>query len=575
MGLTLMKFLSKRQRSIPQTVSLMRADIAKEEQRQDRLRNMDLFVLDNSIRESAVGQLRGHTLEDKIKIYEQVEMCGIASAMIIASLGHIPSVDEDFCQWVIDSGQDRSRMYAFSEISEGLKGGAYDTETVPISLQKNKKYGLANTFFEVELANKDCKWGEKFTMKDFCRLLLKRIMWVHDHIAHDGSIMVNVIDLPTAMEQVPERVYELVIFLAQLPARHHITALCFEDPIGESQSKLQVWTKYLRQIMDSNGWSSGKLLVHIHDKLGVATALQLECLNAGADGVWASLCEDGALVGHASSTLTLMNMIHRGNEKVQVRYNCQELRKAAYNISKITTGRDPDPMQVVYGERALDVVFEYLGTGNFSLAHFFDEKAPQRITTTATSAMIKQRLNSLFGEHPQFTDEVAQVMLETIHDNLRRGRKEEYMTECAISVLFIRSGGKLNAAMKDVLGRVEVTVRHHRTIISDVKFLWDQWAETESSKGHECLRSICLSNLPNAHHFECLRCQDTEQICKVLNAVHDSGMDWEEYLVYIKWALIEYPETETAAEAMSIALEKGIIPALQNGWKAEATGSIL
>ena len=36
------------------------------------LRTMELFVLDNSLRESTVGQLRGHTIDNKWKIYEQV-----------------------------------------------------------------------------------------------------------------------------------------------------------------------------------------------------------------------------------------------------------------------------------------------------------------------------------------------------------------------------------------------------------------------------------------------------------------------------------------------------------------------
>ena len=45
-------------------------DEAKDERK--ALREMDLFVLDNSLRESTVGQLRGHTIENKWKIYEQV-----------------------------------------------------------------------------------------------------------------------------------------------------------------------------------------------------------------------------------------------------------------------------------------------------------------------------------------------------------------------------------------------------------------------------------------------------------------------------------------------------------------------
>ena len=45
------------------------AELAK---RRDVLKNLDLFVLDNSLRETTVGQLRGHTIENKWKIYDEV-----------------------------------------------------------------------------------------------------------------------------------------------------------------------------------------------------------------------------------------------------------------------------------------------------------------------------------------------------------------------------------------------------------------------------------------------------------------------------------------------------------------------
>ena len=49
------------------------------EVKEDRnvLKEMGLFVLDNSLRESTVGQLRGHTIENKWKIYQQVETVAI------------------------------------------------------------------------------------------------------------------------------------------------------------------------------------------------------------------------------------------------------------------------------------------------------------------------------------------------------------------------------------------------------------------------------------------------------------------------------------------------------------------
>ena len=43
-----------------------------EMEKKNVLRHKELFVLDNSLRESTVGQLRGHTIENKWKIYEEV-----------------------------------------------------------------------------------------------------------------------------------------------------------------------------------------------------------------------------------------------------------------------------------------------------------------------------------------------------------------------------------------------------------------------------------------------------------------------------------------------------------------------
>ena len=40
--------------------------------KRQRLADIDLFVLDNSIRESTVGALRGHTLQNKHDIFKQV-----------------------------------------------------------------------------------------------------------------------------------------------------------------------------------------------------------------------------------------------------------------------------------------------------------------------------------------------------------------------------------------------------------------------------------------------------------------------------------------------------------------------
>ena len=53
-------------------IQRMRKTIEDEKEKKKVLRSMEVFVLDNSLRESTVGQLRGHTIENKWKIYEQV-----------------------------------------------------------------------------------------------------------------------------------------------------------------------------------------------------------------------------------------------------------------------------------------------------------------------------------------------------------------------------------------------------------------------------------------------------------------------------------------------------------------------
>ena len=50
----------------------MHEEIQHASEEKKNLKQKELFVLDNSLRESTVGQLRGHTIDNKWKIYEQV-----------------------------------------------------------------------------------------------------------------------------------------------------------------------------------------------------------------------------------------------------------------------------------------------------------------------------------------------------------------------------------------------------------------------------------------------------------------------------------------------------------------------
>lgn len=535
-------------------------------QKRQRLRDLDYFILDNSIRESTVGQLRSHTIENKKEIYQEVKRCGIQD-IIVASFAHTTRVDDDFCQWLKDEGEDFGKFWSFSEVTEGLKDGVYDTAKVPISLRKNQKYGLYNTVFEVDLANPDCAWDTKFTVDDMCQLIRKWMKWVYNNINRDARILINFRDLPIVMSEAPERLLKIVEFLANMKPKKRMFGLVFEDPMGEYlPEELEAWTASVRRVMDSNDWTSGKLLVHIHQKWDLQTASQMDCLSAGADGVWASLCEEGAAMGHASSTVTLVNLIRLGNKKVLEKYNCTEVRKAAIRVTEITTGKPPHPKQVVYGERALDLVFGFIGVGDFNLGDFFGEKTVNRITTLATPEMLRDRLIYLFGENEQFTLDIAKKMKETIMDDLRSvpPRKEEYHSPVGIAILFDRSGGKLTGDMSDEIAKSKLKETHHKAIITEIRALWDEWDSQDRVQKDDRLQFDSFYHGFLAPYFGCYRCTDTKLALQTMDMDSDGFVDWNEFLVYIKWALNQYPDVQSADEVLSIAFQQGLIPAMRD-----------
>ena len=253
-------------------------------------------------------------------------------SIIVASFSQMGRVDDQFCQWLKDEGEDFDKLFSFSEVCGGkIVDGAYDTEAVPIALLKNRKYGLYNTFFEVDLAD---EWGTKFTVQDMCKLIEKWMNWVYDNINMKARILINFRDLPAVMEEDPERLLSVVQFLSTMPEDKRMFALAFEDHVGESMpEELEAWTAAVRKVMDGCRWKSGRLLCHIHQKWDLQTAATLDCLGAGADGVWASLCEEGAAMGHASSSVVLMNLVRLGNQRVLETYNCKEFRKAAIEVT--------------------------------------------------------------------------------------------------------------------------------------------------------------------------------------------------------------------------------------------------
>ena len=419
--------------------------------------------------------------------------------------------------------------------------------------------------FEVDLANSNIDWAEKFTIEDLCQLLQKWLNWVYDNLSSNAMVVWNIRDFAFAMKTVDGtiRALTMVKFLGSLPNRGF--GMCVEEFGLFLPEEVGAWIAAIRDVMNSVNWH-GRLLVHLHKRWGMALINQLECLMNGADGIWAGVCEEGASVGHTSSTMTLMNLIRMGNKKVLKKYNCTYLRKAAIKVTEITTGKPPHYRELVYGERALDLWLpgEKNAVPDFDLAAFFGEPAPNRITDLSSVDMIRDRLVNLFGEDPQFTLDQARKMKELLLADMSSGRKEEYMSSVGVALLFDRSGGQLTPAMQDVIEKAEVEDAKTQVLIDNVRKIWDEWDLKDEKQGDDCLQFDSFYNGFMAPYFGCFRCENTRKGLKALDMDSDGLVEWTEFLVYIKWALREYTEIAHVDELLSVAFCKGLIPAMQD-----------
>ena len=488
--------------------------------------------------------------------------------IIVASFNHMTRLGDTFCRQLKEQGEDLSKFYAFTELIESVdKDKVPDIETIPIGLKKMKEFGIINAIVEMDVVYSGINY-EKFKTDAINKLLSDRMRWIRENLSKDSRIFINLRDFPEGMLKKPERIFQVVHYLSSLPPNERPFGLIYEEPTGKSMPReLAVWTAAVRREMDACGWKDAKLLVHVHEQWGLADSTVLECLTNGADGIWASLIKEGAAIGHACSSVTIMNLVRLGNKKVLQQFNCTYLRKAAQEITRITTGIEPHSTQVVYGERALDMV---LGIPNFlpdkqefDVAKFFGEKPAMRITTLATPKMITERLKLLFGEDPQFTEERGQSMKEVMLEDLHQNIKEEYMSAVGLAMLFDKSGGQQTDKMADVIAK-EVPEAHAQKLIDEIRAMWDEWDLREESKGDDELEFDSFYNGFMAPYFGCYRCDDTRRALKAIDMDEDGKVDWKEFALYLKWAIRQYPETTTAEELLSIAFRKGLIPAMQD-----------
>ena len=144
-------------------------------------------------------------------------------------------------------------------------------------------------------------------------------------------------------------------------------------------------------------------------------------------------------------------------------------------------------------------------------------------------------------------------MKEEMLQDLRQGVKEEYHSGAGIAFLFDRSGGKLTEKMGEILAQQKAKLPHHKILIKEIREQWDEWDVCEEGEdmGDGRLLFDSFYHRFMAPYFGCYRCGRTKKGLLAMDMNQDGYVDWSEFLVFIKWALRQYPLTEDADTLLS------------------------
>ena len=544
----------------------------------ERLKDLDLFVLDNSIRETTVGAIRGHTLDNKRLIYEEVKKCGF-KYFIVGAFNNQTRVEDLFLADLIEKGEDLTNAVSFSEAWENIVDGVPQYEPVPVGLLKCKRFKINHVLFEIDLVNYKVDY-DKFTMDQVCTLVKQRIDWVRENLSSDSLILFNLRDFSDTMTLQPQRIWKIVNFLSTLPPTERISGLAYEDVGKYEKDLLGGWTRAVRKEMLRGGWEGGELLFHQHEQWGTMHSDVLEVLAMGATGVWAGVCSEGAAMGHADSTTTLLNLIKLGNTKVQDKYNCKYLRQAAINVTKVVTGSPPKPTTAIYGERALDMVFGFvldaisdknpIDMKRFDLAEFLGLEHEMRISNMANTEMFLLKLKDNFGDHPQFNMEMAEAMKEMMLENTRQGRKEDYNSKAGLAILFDNCGGHMTPQMAESVIEATKNEPYIDNLISEIKENWDVLDISDGEKDDQLSYQLFHEKYLG-RYIGCYTCEDSQRALSDLDMDNDGMIDWFEFKTYLVWAGREYPTVGNSEELMDKAFRNGLMPCMvQNIVKMKA-----
>lgn len=402
------------------------AILAEAQQKIDKLRSIQPYLIDLSLRENPVGSHIGQTLADKLSILPKIREFGFRNIHLGTLDYSMPDeleVDDDFMMYLRDHQIDMTGCFAFTDIGIAQADGTFTPSPSQLKLQA---YGVPNTLHEIYLS--DAGMAGQYDLETLRRSLPISIKWLNDNIRGDDGgkprILINIVDGCDAFAENPERTCAILSLLAEQP----IEGISIEDDRG-TYLPLQVgaYVAVARSFLPP----PLKILVHIHAGAGFENASILEALLNGADGAWGGLPKRAAIIGHASLGELIANLVRIGNPHMQD-YRLDQLLPLATRLQMLDDEAPvPDDLPILgHNAYRLSLSFFRQQEGRFMdlVPEAIGGKYRYRICPVVSdAAVIAGRLAEVTGRPAEsFPNEVLEQMIRLMRRDLRAGKRIAY-----------------------------------------------------------------------------------------------------------------------------------------------------
>ena len=241
-----------------------------------RLRDLVPCILDMSFREATLSSRYGHTLADKIELYELAREFGFTD-FGLSNFYDFPSVTDQFLDYLLENDVPLEQFLV--TIAVELGDGSNAVVRSP-AVVRTEEAGITNIILLVEIRPSTVELSgrdRQEMLHDIDRYIRHYRAQLPSETEQTGRIYIRMADIFDAFDDDPNYVIQVLKLLGASP----ITGILYEDVCGsrftfESNALVRLMRRYVPQ--------PRKILAHPHSGNGMEDAATIEAVRRG--GGW-------------------------------------------------------------------------------------------------------------------------------------------------------------------------------------------------------------------------------------------------------------------------------------------------